>query len=108
MNLKELGIDPMRGGCVILCSGQVVKNEPWSFTDEKTAEYREGYSLSVAYFGGTIKVQTAEGDPLRKIPVGSVVDLSIPCADAGPGKGLKQNMAATLVSSKPIAEGKAA
>jgi hypothetical protein len=83
LNLNDVGIDAMRGGCAIVVSGQLIKNEPWSMTDEKSGEYREGYSFHVAYFGGVYKVKVEADDPLRKLAVGSSINLLIPVASTG-------------------------
>lgn len=97
MDLKNLGIDPNRGGCAVVVSGQLIKNEPWSMTDKESGEYREGYSLNIAYFGGVYKVQTTDGDPLRKLQVGTSIDLLVPVANNG--NGLRQSGPATLLNA---------
>ena len=106
MNLKELGIDTNRGGCTMVCVGQLIKNEPWSFTDKESGEYKEGHAFQVAYFGGVLKVATDENDPLRKLTVGASLELLVPVADAG--RGMRQAGTATVISNTKINEGKAA
>lgn len=97
MDLSKLGIDPNRGGCAIVVSGELIKSEPWSMTDEKSGEYREGYSLHVAYFGGVYKVQTVDEDPLRRHKVGTQLQLLVPVSNGG--NGLRQAGQATILSS---------
>lgn len=107
MDLKQLGIDPIRGGCAVVVTGEIIKNEPWSRTDEKTGEYREGHSLQVAYFGGVFKVKTEADDPLRKQSVGTAIALLVPVSDSG--YGIKQSGPATLLDLKqaPVKAGAA-
>ncbi|MFG0245599.1 MAG: hypothetical protein ACF8MF_06060 [Phycisphaerales bacterium JB052] len=74
---ETLGINPIKGGCAALVSGQIVRNEPYSIIDKETKEERSGHSCHVAYFGGVMKIRTEDGDPLRLIPIGTDVDLVV-------------------------------
>ena len=85
----------MRGGCSVVVSGQIIKNGPWSMTDEKTGEYREGHSLKVAYFGGVYSIKTEPDDPLRKLQEGTSINLLVPVANSG--NGLRQAGRATVL-----------
>lgn len=89
MKLDELGINPATGGAVVVISGQVMKNEPWEI-NQPGQPIKTGHSFHVAYFGGTLKVQTNSDHPLRKFQPGDQVDFSLPVSDTS-GKGFKQN-----------------
>lgn len=87
--LKQLGIEPNRGGCCIVVSGQLIEQGPWSFTDEKTGELRQGYTFKVAYFGGVYNVKTADDDDLRNLAEGTDLTLIVPVVNKG--NGLRQS-----------------
>lgn len=76
--LEELGISPIKGGRAAVVSGQVTSSHVYDAPDGKSKRA----SVTVSFFGDSIKAQVDTDHPLARVPEGKDVMIGYQWTDS--------------------------